>query len=115
MPDDLWDALLGDDDEDEAPLAERRPAQPSALHRAIQRMIESLRAEELLVVTPSFSLDEATDALIEALERGRSDSTAGAVSLVADALTEAPGVEDLYADDEALEQLLCQVFADLPR
>lgn len=113
MCDDLLDALLGDDDELDAPPAAARPAQPTAMHRALQRMIESLRADELLAVEPSFSLDEVTDALIDALERGRSDSRAGAVSLVADALTEAPGVEELYADDEVLERLLRQAFADL--
>jgi hypothetical protein len=88
-------------------------APPSPLHQAIHRLIDALRADNLLDVEASFSVTVVTEALINALERAQSDSTEGAVAKVADALLEAPGVEELYADDETLERLLREVFGEL--
>jgi hypothetical protein len=98
-----------------APAPAAAPAAPplTPLHLAIHRLIDALRGDNLLEVEESFSLPEVTEALINALERAQSDSTEGAVAKVADALLEAPGVEELYADDETLERLLRDVFGGL--
>lgn len=97
---DLEDGL--EDAQSELPLA-----------LGIRAMVERLVKEELLVVDEHFSPQQACDVVLNTLERFNKRGPRRTIEAIAEALTDVRGVEELFADDDTLEERLRETLAKL--
>lgn len=79
--------------------------------RAARALLARLREDELLEVEPSFDRDAAVESVLRGLEKAGKRRRSDFADILAESLAEAPGVVELYADDDTLVGLFRELFA----